>query len=1837
MSAFTPETPLGQAVQELLLAYPEGLTLAEIRRLLRREKGLFVSESNLLELLSHARTFTALSNGRYVLAGNEGQTPGRQRSGTAEIDAPPAPWTQPLIANLPHARHNYVVFDLETTGSDPTQDHIFQVAALKMLNGIPVAVRNWYVNPGSVEIPYTLQVTLGIADNQDIGQAIAAALPLAEVLPRFLDFVGNLPLVAHNARFDARFLSAALDGQPLANPIVDNLELATLLLPNLPHHQLSVVAEAVGLPMDDLAAEWASLVLDSNFTGHAVSATTLHNAITDVYVLHRVYRRLLEMLDTPGPPRNLLRALLPEAFHPDATFNGVDNDHLAPLRTRCNWAMRPSQATPPHAVPPADRILTDYLQAREHRPRRGQVEMQQLLVDALAKDRYAMVEAPTGTGKTLAYLTAAVHQALSDGRRVTLSTAYRNLQDQLLAEIADLQRRGPVAFRSQLLKGVGNYICWSQLARYLEEGDPRWKKVTRTPTLAERFVLAYVALWLPGSDHGTADELSFWLLETLPIARSVVRQLRASAACHPNLQSACAACPMPAAYANAQQADIIVINHALWLADPQRLPPFERLVLDEAHTLEDVATGALTQEVSSETLGDLLARLYDPRTERGLLPRIRAGTDHADTLKAAAGAINAVRRVGALVQDFGPYLVQFIRRCTERIDPRFGASYRMEAPPHKVHGPHWQRVDNAHRQLFGLHLKDTLEALERLRSAVTHAADLPHLAATLRDLDNLIDELAGQRQLAYDLVKVGNQKLVYWLEVGPPVDPEAGERDAQPQWWAFKAAPIDVGEALQPFYGRLTSVSLVSATLALRGNDFSYFVERLGLTNRLDSHYVRRLPSALPYERNVFLGLADYLTYAPLQHTMESFKEELANELSLFLRFTDGRALGLFTARDRMESIAQKITPELARHGIPLYVQTPDISRRRLLEAFKERGESVLFGLRSFWEGVDAPGETLSFVLMEKLPFPLLIEPVHRARAEHLARQGRSEFDDYMLPLMLLQFKQGFGRLVRREDDRGAVVLFDRRIHRKHYKSDLLASLPGYLPRDEEAERSRRLFYETLAHTFPGLIDLETKGDLLAALPEDILLDLEVTLERHRLPSIIPHEEYDHWRPVLLAALKELFGHGEFRTIAGLPAQEHVIRHLLAGEDVLGVLPTGSGKSLTFQLPALLRQGVTLVFSPLIALMKDQVAGLNEKGIEVVGAIYSGQSASERDDVLERMRRGRARLVYISPERLRDPQLLDTLRNTQVVQVVVDEAHCVYMWGPSFRPDFLYLPRLFDLLGYRPPLAALTATATPATQTAIIESLTLRNPARVIAPIDRPELQLIVYNSHSRYGAIHSRHDRFRQLLRILQAADRDRPPILIYVATTVEADQLALHLRVAGYDARAYHGKMNPADRASVQEMFMDDHINVVVCTKAFGMGVDKPDIRYVIHYNMPGDLESYFQEAGRAGRDGEVAYCILLYHQGDISTQEYFIDHSTPDEATINRVLRHLATLPGDVLYLDPGELQERLGMEEVQLRVALHHLEAQGYMARSADFTLTGSLTFQAAPEEALADWRADAEPEAEELACLLRYTHWPAYRRLEVEMLPLAHALGMTPDVIDRLLLRLSLRGEAIYRPWQRGFVLEKSDKIGRTEGVLAGALAAEQHRAEMRRKLAEMIAYAEGNATCRRATILRYFGQPATERCQGCDVCQPEREWPWSLVTARDFATPDAYVDPAFVFLETVKWNLDRASKYGAPYGTSTLLAILKGDIYTATRYENDPHLKQWRTRQLRSCPHWGVLSMLPSRDRVLGTVLERLLAESYLNREQQTWEGEGTYEYLALTEKGTQQLTSGRLLQWETL
>ncbi|MDQ3811194.1 MAG: ATP-dependent DNA helicase [Chloroflexota bacterium] len=344
-------------------------------------------------------------------------------------------------------------------------------------------------------------------------------------------------------------------------------------------------------------------------------------------------------------------------------------------------------------------------------------------------------------------------------------------------------------------------------------------------------------------------------------------------------------------------------------------------------------------------------------------------------------------------------------------------------------------------------------------------------------------------------------------------------------------------------------------------------------------------------------------------------------------------------------------------------------------------------------------------------------------------------------------------------------------------------------------------------------------------------------------------------RSELQTLLRDRFGHREFR-----PGQERLIRDALAGRDVLAVLPTGGGKSLVYQLAAQLLDGVTLVVSPLLALMQDQVEALEERSIPVT-IISSMQTTSEIDEDLRELQAGQARLLYVTPERFDDQDFLADLRRLHVSLLVVDEAHSISEWGHSFRPAYLALGQAIELIG-RPTVLALTATASPLIRKEIIERLRLRDPDIVVQGIDRPNLSFEVVRVEDERAE--------RSALEALFVNPSEGEPLrgsgIVYTATTRAAEETARWLAEWGISADFYHGQRRKAERAHVQAAFMDGQVQVIAATNAFGLGVDKPDVRFVVHRDVPPSIEAYFQEAGRAGRDGEPARCILVYRPADL-----------------------------------------------------------------------------------------------------------------------------------------------------------------------------------------------------------------------------------------------------------------------------------------------------------------------------------------------------------------------------------
>ena len=350
--------------------------------------------------------------------------------------------------------------------------------------------------------------------------------------------------------------------------------------------------------------------------------------------------------------------------------------------------------------------------------------------------------------------------------------------------------------------------------------------------------------------------------------------------------------------------------------------------------------------------------------------------------------------------------------------------------------------------------------------------------------------------------------------------------------------------------------------------------------------------------------------------------------------------------------------------------------------------------------------------------------------------------------------------------------------------------------------------------------------------------------------------------PTAQEILKQYFGYDSFR-----PGQDELVQAILSGRDTLGIMPTGAGKSICYQVPALALPGLTLVVSPLISLMKDQVGALNEAGVPAA-CINSAMSFEEMRDALYFAGRGQYKLLYVAPERLTAPFFLDFARRVPISMVTVDEAHCISQWGQDFRPSYLKILDFLAALPQRPLVSAFTATATAEVRDDIIRALGLEEPFVITTSFDRPNLYFAVEKPSSKPSAL---------LAHLMQRRDKSG---IVYCSTRKTVEEVCDMLLSRGLLATRYHAGLDPEERLANQDDFLYDRKTVMVATNAFGMGIDKSNVSFVIHYNMPKNMESYYQEAGRAGRDGEAADCILLYNGQDVRTAEFLIEHSHENE---------------------------------------------------------------------------------------------------------------------------------------------------------------------------------------------------------------------------------------------------------------------------------------------------------------------------------------------------------------------
>jgi ATP-dependent DNA helicase RecQ len=557
-------------------------------------------------------------------------------------------------------------------------------------------------------------------------------------------------------------------------------------------------------------------------------------------------------------------------------------------------------------------------------------------------------------------------------------------------------------------------------------------------------------------------------------------------------------------------------------------------------------------------------------------------------------------------------------------------------------------------------------------------------------------------------------------------------------------------------------------------------------------------------------------------------------------------------------------------------------------------------------------------------------------------------------------------------------------------------------------------------------------------------------------------------------ALARYFGYPDFR-----PPQLPAVTAVLRGGDVLIVLPTGGGKSLCYQVPALVRRGLTVVVSPLISLMTDQVDALVRRGI---GAAFLNSTLSLREtaDRLAQAREGALTLLYLAPEKLGSPRMLDALRRMGVSLLAVDEAHCISEWGHDFRPAYRRLGTIRTSLG-DPQTVALTATATPRVRRDIAAQLALRDPTVVIGGFDRTNLSYHVAHA----ATLREKH---REAISWLRAADG---AAVVYASTRTAVEQVTAVLVRARVRAVAYHGGLPASVRQRAQDAFMDNRARVIVATSAFGMGIDKPDVRLVVHHAMPGSLEAYYQEAGRAGRDGHPSRCVLLHTASDRRTHDHFLQLAHPERAVVEQTWTALRTYADGTGWvpLTPAAFIGRLPRtsQRAPIAAAIRVLAAAGACAVVPPTAESLWIRLLATPARIRGELTGDRTPDR----VLLRHLWRVAGARLQdgVTIRTAALPVGIGGDdgvvpVLERLAAQQFLM-------WMRtGGGIRLANEYRSLVSPPVDWRALDRRRYAEQERLRAMVQYAQIR-DCRRAYVLRYFGDTSVRgACGACDRCLP---------------------------------------------------------------------------------------------------------------------------------------------------
>ena len=560
-----------------------------------------------------------------------------------------------------------------------------------------------------------------------------------------------------------------------------------------------------------------------------------------------------------------------------------------------------------------------------------------------------------------------------------------------------------------------------------------------------------------------------------------------------------------------------------------------------------------------------------------------------------------------------------------------------------------------------------------------------------------------------------------------------------------------------------------------------------------------------------------------------------------------------------------------------------------------------------------------------------------------------------------------------------------------------------------------------------------------------------------------------------LGILHKYWHHSAFR-----PFQEEIIESVVSGKDTLALLPTGGGKSVCYQIPGIMRDGICIVISPLLALMKDQVNRLKKMGLSAA-SLNSAQHFKERELVMDNCQHGGVKFLFVSPERLANREFLERLGRFKIGMVAIDEAHCISEWGYDFRPTYL---RISELRDYIPsvPFIALTATATPRVTDDIIEKLQLQKPEVLKASFERPGLHLVAREGENKSG----------RLLALLQNVEGSG---IIYTSTRRHCAQLSRKLVSLGIEALPYHAGLDHQTRSKNQERWMRNEIRVIVATNAFGMGIDKPDVRFVAHWEIPASPEAYYQEAGRAGRDGHNAFALLLFNNADLLRLRERTIQSFPEIAVVRQVYQHLANHYQLAFGSGLGEsypfhiknFSKRYNIKPVQTLNALRVLEDNGFISLSDSVYRPSKIQFTAS-RNGVYEFEV-RNPKLTGFVQLLVRSYTAIFDELvSIREFDLAKRSGLSNKEVVNLLFKLASQNIIIYRPASDlpliTFTARRADPLK----ILLDKKTYQRRIDHAIEKMETMIAYASQTENCRSLFLRSYFGEQSEIPCGICDIC-----------------------------------------------------------------------------------------------------------------------------------------------------